>query len=826
MNNVIFRFGAVAIYLSLTVLIAACASKACNTKSSSSSEEHINEQQKTTTTGTSGKDTDPLWDTSRDPDEEGFEKKKFRGVKVLDQDYLMVRFRDGDVFFRDNGHNSCPYENCNDQIDNYTVRYDKPLNTSATGSLSSWTVTSTDDEHYSDKGIHPTASYRKSKLNGMAIGEWRWNDYRFEHTMEHHIFLKLPRPMVQGKTYTLIIDPATNTDVEKYSFTFDIFNNRSEAIHVNLSGYHPKSAVKAADLYMWMGDGGARDYASFEGNKVYLYNIETKESNEVGKVSFWKKNSAEVQGYHLIQSDVWNVDFDGNHAPGVYRLVVEGVGASQNFVIGERAVFEPFRVSVLGFFYMRIGQDNMDMTPVPRRPLWIPGKDPKNCKVLITDMHPYRPEWEGGGDRWDQPDFFAKYIKEGSPENPNAKGGHSDALDWDRHIGHVSIIYDMLLPYILTRGAISSDELGIAESGNGIPDIIDEARNEVDFWLSMRFEGGYSHGLSNPDRKTNILYQADNTAIAAWANATNAAMLSEAFRIFGNKDLSDTYLNAALEAWNYASNLPEQMPDTLQGVGESGFYGRDFRMTAAAFLYNLTGDTAYEDIIKEESLVTDGTSEFTQHLKRNQLYAMAAYLTTEREVHHKQLHADMRNSVIRQAKEKEAGYSKTRPSRRSTDNLTGYFHTIQFVHRTILAHAVATDPADKAFFERALVLEADWSMGRNPANLIQMTTATTPLANKRSIEAAYTSGRNDGTPGMHPGHTPYMGLNDWTPNSIMGKPSWMTEKCYPEAPGNWPRAEMFFNTRYVYAHSEFTPQQTMRGKTALYGYLLGMRLKD
>ncbi|MBN2716495.1 MAG: hypothetical protein JXX14_11625 [Deltaproteobacteria bacterium] len=48
-----------------------------------------------------------------------------------------------------------------------------------------------------------------------------------------------------------------------------------------------------------------------------------------------------------------------------------------------------------------------------------------------------------------------------------------------------------------------------------------------------------------------------------------------------------------------------------------------------------------------------------------------------------------------------------------------------------------------------------------------------------------------------------------------------TEQLYPGV-DSWPDDELYFNTRYVYAHSEFTPQQTMRGKTALYGYLLGM----
>jgi hypothetical protein len=73
---------------------------------------------------------------------------------------------------------------------------------------------------------------------------------------------------------------------------------------------------------------------------------------------------------------------------------------------------------------------------------------------------------------------------------------------------------------------------------------------------------------------------------------------------------------------------------------------------------------------------------------------------------------------------------------------------------------------------------------------------------------------------MHPGHTPYLNSDDWG-GLIMGNPSWMTSKTYPEF-SKWPKAECYFNTRYVYAHSEFTPQQTMRGKMAIYGYLYGL----
>jgi hypothetical protein len=438
-------------------------------------------------------------------------------------------------------------------------------------------------------------------------------------------------------------------------------------------------------------------------------------------------------------------------------------------------------------------------------------------------MHPYHEKWGSfsSGDAWDKPKDWAAFVKPGSPENPRAFGGHSDALDWDRHLGHVSIIYDMLLPYILTRGVLSEDNLGIAESGNGIPDLLDEARNEVDFWLSLRDGEGYSHGLTNPDDK-HVLYQAGTSAIAAWANALNAAMLAEAFRIAGRQDLSAPYRDAALEAYRVASKAQDPMLDRKHGLGTGSARGRDLKMMAAAYLYSVTGDTRYEDDMKRECVVTGPGSEIDDSENFTQVWGVAAYLMTDRKINHPRLREDMRAAVIREAKAKEADFTRSRPSRRASDDKSGWFQTIQNVQRTLVAHAVS-EGADRAYFKDALVLEADWGLGRNPINIIQMTTATTSLAVHRSVENIYTSGRDDGTPGLHPGHTPYLNHHDWGGHMVMGKPSWLTARCYPDF-GTWPKAAGYFDTRWVYAHSEFTPQQTMRGKTALYGYLYGINM--
>lgn len=736
---------------------------------------------------------------------------------VLDRGVLVVHVSDGDVIHDESG---------GAQIIN---RYTPELDTTAAASVSSWTITSMDDVQYGATGRHPLDCFRKTKLSGHAQMEWVGNDYRYETTYEHWIYLTLPSSLQQSMTYTLEIDPATHCDVGSTSIAFDVFSTRSEAIHVNLVGYVPDAAHKAADLYHWMGDGGARDYSDFEGNSVYLVDVGTGQAFQAGAVTFWMPSGSDVGWYNLTRSDVWTVDFSSFTTPGTYRLAVEGVGCSQDFELSDEAFDVPFHIAVQGYFYMRIGETNPKaLSPPPRTPLYLPGVSPPTTIVYLTTMHPYHPQWDtfSSGDQWDRPNDWIPFRKPGHPTNSDAWGGHSDAADWDRHLAHVTNIYDMLLPFLLTGGAISDDDTGITESGNSIPDLLDEARNEVDFWLRLRDEaGGYGHGLTNPNG-SHELFQAGSTAIAAWANAANAAMLADAFRVAGLVSYAEPYRDEAMAAYTFADGLADPMLDDGMGLDDAFLRGRDLKMMAAAFLYNVTGDTAFEAVVHDESVCTSGPTDLMTS-GWHQLWATAGYLLTPQTIHFPALHENMRLQVIAEAMSDEAGLSQTRPSRRGTDQVPSYWRTAQNMGRTLIAHAVTDDPIERALFRKALTLEADWGLGRNPMNMIHMTTATTALAAKRSVTEAYTSGRDDGVAGVHPGHTPYMNLNDWAPAMVMGRPSALYENSHPgDVPNTWPIGETYYPSRWVWAHNEFTPRQTMRGKIALYGCLCGLTRID
>lgn len=742
---------------------------------------------------------------------------KFVSMSILDKDYLMLRLRDGEIRYRDDGTGPSAYLGHSfAEGDDTLVVFGERFDASCTVQMAEWEITSDDDSAFGT--VHPVSVSRKSKP--MHV------DHTLSSELEHWLFLQLPQSMKQGCTYRVNIPSGAHLDVESAAVRFDVNSSVSEAVHVNIIGYTPDRAVKAADLYLWLGDGGQRDYSSFVGKKVWLYNVASGRRTQVGRVSFWKAQTEftqEANRKNDTGSDVWNIDFRCQ-TPGRYRLVVEDVGCSMDFDIGNGVYYEPYRYSVRGYYYMRLGETpDSAISPVPRQPAFIPETDPVGFTVYKTDLQPWHPDWRRiRGDVWDEPHFkpaleseFWKHRLPGNPVNTEVRGGHSDAFDWDRHLAHVSNIYDLLLPYFLTDGRINEDNLGIRESGNGIPDIIDEARNEVDFFLSIRDGEGYSQGVTNPSKEWTIMFQAGCTTIAAWANAANCAMLAECLRIAGNEELCRYYTDEAIRAFRYADRQENRQLNDSQNIGDGNMHGSDFKQMAAAYLYNVTGGREWEDIMAELSIVTGPDSKIWNQRAGYQIWGTAAYLNCPQERHYQELYENMKNSVALEAETNHVSKSALRPSRRTTND--SRWQTSENLQLVMMAHFISSDKAERQRLEEAMYIDADWCFGRNPANIVEMTGL-----GERHITDCYTTGRNDGVPGSHPGQTPFNGTETWS-RGDGGDAQILLKRCYPAWTEGWPSQESFFNQRYLWVNGEFTPRETMRGKMALTAYLYGVR---
>jgi len=756
---------------------------------------------------------------------------KYLETKVIDKEHIMVHFRDGEVHYRDNGTGKSAFLGHSfAEGDDTLVVFGERLNVERAMQVEGWTINMPAEKQMKRwtidmpveklmKTMKPVAVYRKSKPMNT--------DHTLSSELDHWIILKLPSPMIEGKHYSVHFPAGIGCDVKEGDiFCYNICYSQSEAIHVNLIGYTPSQTIHAADLYLWLGDGGQRDYSSYVGKRVWLYNVETKKKIQVGKVKFWKPMDDykyEANRKNDTGSDVWTIDFACSK-PGRYRLVVEDVGCSMDFDINEEVYFEPYHYSVRGYYYMRLGEKpNPKITPVPRQPAFIPGEAPSGFTVYKTDLQPWHPDWRKiRGDVWDEPHFkaaqqsdFWQHRLPGNPVNMEVKGGHSDAFDWDRHLAHVSNIYDLLLPYLLTNGRINEDNLNITESGNGIPDIVDEARNEVDFFLSIRDGEAYSQGVTNPDKDWKVMFQAGCTTMAAWANAANCAMLADCFRVMKNEPLTQYYTQEAIKAFRFAERQENQQLNDVQLIGDGYMRGSDFRQMAAAYLYNVTNDRKWEDIMAEASIVKGPESRIWNTRQGYQLWGTAAYLVCPNERHYPELYDYMKQSVCFEANENHVNPSLLRPSRRTTNDQR--WQTSENLQLLMLAHYVTTDRVQRQQLEQAMYIDADWCLGRNPSNTIEMTGL-----GQRHITDCYTTGRNDGVPESHPGHTPFNGTETWS-RGDGGDAQILLTRCYPAWTEGWPSQESFFNQRYMWVNGEFTPRETMRGKMALLGYLYGLR---
>lgn len=176
---------------------------------------------------------------------------RLESVRQVDKDYLMVHFEDGIVLYRDDATGPGAYQGHYDAPGDDTLKfYGKPLDVVQAVLCRNWKIYSPDDEAYS-RGVSPLAIWRKSKSLSMAQNH--------DYALDHQLFLSLPTPLKDGCSYMVKVSGKTNSQQSEASFRHDIFSSPSEAVHVNIIGYMPRHVLKAADLYLWLGDGGERE---------------------------------------------------------------------------------------------------------------------------------------------------------------------------------------------------------------------------------------------------------------------------------------------------------------------------------------------------------------------------------------------------------------------------------------------------------------------------------------------------------------------------------------------------------------------------------------
>lgn len=198
----------------------------------------------------------------------------------------------------------------------------------------------------------------------------------------------------------------------------------------------------------------------------------------------------------------------------------------------------------------------------------------------------------------------------GTDKTIDVSGGWHDAGDYGRYVvPAATTVADMLLAYE-NYPEFLSDYTDIPESGNGIPDILDEARVALEWMFKMQdTDGGLYHkvtgldfdGFIMPDESDLDLYVFDKS-IAATADCAGAMFM--AARIYKNfdSDFADKALKCAIKALEYLESHKGEGGFTNPKGINTGEYGdatvSDEILWAYAEGYRTTGDAGMKEYLK------------------------------------------------------------------------------------------------------------------------------------------------------------------------------------------------------------------------------------
>ncbi len=346
----------------------------------------------------------------------------------------------------------------------------------------------------------------------------------------------------------------------------------SGAIRLNQTGYYPnapKIAIIAAET-----QGGF--YLTTPGLKKKVFR---------GRLKGPQVSS-------LSGRETWVADFSAFRKTGKYLLVVPGLGHSYPFEIKPEVHAEVARAALKSFYFQRMS------TSLPEK---------------------YAGKWHRP---FSHPDTnVLVHASAASPERPagtriQTPGGWYDAGDYNKYIVNSGITVGALLAlYEDFPDYFKKLEINIPESGNGVPDLLDELHWNLRWMLTMQdpYDGGAYHkcttasfeGFVKPEEARAQRYVVQKST---QASLDFAAVMAQSARVYREFDaelpgFADTCLAAARRAWAWAQANPRAIYDQAKlneqfdpdiNTGAYGGQGlADEFIWAAAELYITSGEEAY-----------------------------------------------------------------------------------------------------------------------------------------------------------------------------------------------------------------------------------------
>lgn len=682
----------------------------------------------------------------------------------------------------------------------------KPLDTRWADTPTHYRLQSPDDGEF-EEARRPVRVHRKSKPTNMArIGYWD-----FEAPVVHQIYLEFDHKLKGGRSYALSF---AGKAFPTLRFRHDPFTRRSESVHVSHLGFHPDDPVKRGYLSMWLGNGGRHrleTLSTFHVVDVDAKRTVIKELISPAKSATQRNEDAYARNYN--GTDVYSFDFTGLDQPGTYRIYVEGIGCSYPFTIGATVWRDAFIVAARGLYHQRSGIAIGSPFTTYERPR---GFHPDDGLRVYQSGCPLMDSANGlnrlGTDR----DNFGNLLRQATTQIvENAWGGYFDAGDWDRRIQHLDATRLLLELCDLFPEVMLDVDLNIPESENALPDLIDEALWNIDFFRRLQIpEGGIRGGIESAEhpRVGEGSWQESLPVMAyapgVWSSYIYAGVASRAAGVLRKARLAEanTYHESALRAMIWAEKelvklTGSRLPHAVN----------DARNLAAVELFDLSGAQQWHDIFIRTTVFTKKDSELAEPKRHDQRDAAFVYCRTRQSAIDPAVRRNARLALIREANGSVAisestafGWTKLNP----WEPVGWEKLTTPKVKTIIRAHALTQDDV----YLRAAVLACQTGLGANPANICY----TTGIGHDWPRHPLIVDARVLGSP-------PPPGITIFGPTDMVRTADYFGFKLikkflFPPAE-DWPTLEAFFDTYLSPKTCEFTIHETLGPNIYAWGYL-------
>jgi endoglucanase len=302
----------------------------------------------------------------------------------------------------------------------------------------------------------------------------------------------------------------------------------SPDIRLNQIGFHPQAAKKAVVV-------------NLPGASLLPFYIATSDladtvfTGQLGPEKPWAPSGEQAR----------LADFSACVKPGQYILGVPGKGVSHPFRIEGRVDLELTRGAIRAFYYQRA---SAQLTAANA------GKWARNAGHPDNRVHVHA---------------SAAGALRPAESIVSAGKGWYDAGDYNKYVVNSGIsTYTLLALYRHHSAFFDTLKLNLPESGNGLPDLLDECLWNLRWMLAMQDpnDGGAYHKLTSPDFSGMVMPEADagkryvvqKSVTATLDLAATAAYAARLFRAFEGPlpGFADTCLTAARKAWDWARAHP------------------------------------------------------------------------------------------------------------------------------------------------------------------------------------------------------------------------------------------------------------------------------